>query len=237
MDVSKCVRNANAVKKELITHKDGTVTSKKECVVTVPLVWEEKGMFIRGESILVTAICPIIIDGTYSVLNVLAKMVTDPSTIQTVTIDDTEYIAMYYEPGDRILARGDVVKDDGLPYFVFDTLIDKGRIPWFLSYDDIGKLFDSSIAYAGLKFNIDHAIFEMVASLIARDRSDRSKFYRHAINKKPTADTTYIPMRSVQYGASNTTAKLIGAYWSEGLTSALVHPSERKELIEDLLRS
>ena len=45
-----------------------------------------------------------------------------------------------------------------------------------------------------------------------------------------------IPFRSVTYGATNTTAKLMGAYFDEGLTSALVNPSQRTEKIEELLR-
>ena len=237
MDISNLTRDPVSVKKDLVTHKDGTVSAKKDCTITIPLLWEEKDLFLRGDSVLITAICPIIIDDKYAVLSVMSRIVTDPVTISTVTINDMDYVLLYYDVGDRILARHEVVKDDGLPYKIFDTIIDKGKVPWYLSYEDLGKLFDTSKSYSGLGINVDHAIFEMVASLIARDKNDRSKFYRHAVNKSLKSEPTFIPMRSVQYGASNTTAKLIGAYWSEGLTSALVHPSERKELIEDLLRS
>ena len=45
-----------------------------------------------------------------------------------------------------------------------------------------------------------------------------------------------IPLRSVAYAASNTTNKLAGSYFSVGLTSALVNPTERVEKIEAILR-
>ena len=237
MDINPLTRNKDKINASLVTHGDGTVSSKTETMITIPSFWEEKGLFIRGDTLMVAAICPIIIDKYYGILNTLSMIATDPESVTTVTIDDDDYILLNYTAGDRILSRPDVVIDDGLPYKVFDAFIDKGKIPWYLSYEDIGKLMDSSHTFAGLNFNVDHAIFEMVASLITRSANDRSKFYRHSASKSTTAKYTFIPMRSVQYGASNTTAKLIGAYWSDGLTSALVHPSERKELIEDLLRS
>jgi hypothetical protein len=52
------------------------------------------------------------------------------------------------------------------------------------------------------------------------------------IVKKPPV---YIPLRSVTYTATNTTNKLAGSYFQEGLVSALVSPSERKERIESIL--
>jgi hypothetical protein len=64
-------------------------------------------------------------------------------------------------------------------------------------------------------------------------------FYRHQF--KDTKQLTdkppeIIALRSVQDGASNTTAKLMGAYLDEGINSALVDPAERLERVEDLLR-
>lgn len=237
MDIKGLKRDKVKIQSLLAYHKDGTVSAIDDTIITVPAYWEEKGLFIRGDTISVIAICPIIVGNYYAVLNILSLISTDPESISIVSIEDVDYIKLFYSKGDRILSKSNVVLDDGLPYKAFDELIDRGKVPWYLTYDDMGKLMDTAADYTGLKFNIDHAIFEMVASLMTRDSNDRSKFYRHRLNVDPKTQYTFIPMSSVQYGASNTTAKLIGAYWSEGLSSALVHPSERKELIEDLLRS
>lgn len=177
----------------------------------------------------------LIIGDDYAVSTTLTTISTDPDTIETVTIENMEYYAFHYQAGGRFMTDTACVKVDSLPYRIFDAVIDKGKVPWYLDYLGLSELFDSAKKYCGVNLDtIDHAIFEMVAAVISRQASDRSKFYRHG---KDEGRPAFIPMRSVQYGASNTTAKLIGAYWSEGLMSSLVHPSERKELIEDLLRA
>jgi hypothetical protein len=51
-----------------------------------------------------------------------------------------------------------------------------------------------------------------------------------------TKPPTFIPFRSPIYGATNTTAKLIGAYFDDSINSALVNPSEKVEGVESLLR-
>ena len=79
---------------------------------------------------------------------------------------------------------------------------------------------------------------QMFAAAITRDSANRAKYYRHTLSDLPSEDRppTFIPLRSVTYGATNTTAKLMGSYWNDGLTSALVNPSEKTERIEQLLR-
>ena len=46
-----------------------------------------------------------------------------------------------------------------------------------------------------------------------------------------------VPLRSVAYGADNTTSRLLGSYLNQGMLSSLVNPSEQTENIEQLLTS
>ena len=64
-------------------------------------------------------------------------------------------------------------------------------------------------------------------------------YYRSVINNRSDLKKNppvFIPLRSVVYGATNTTNKLAGSYFNEGVISALVSPSTRIEPIEELLR-
>ena len=45
-----------------------------------------------------------------------------------------------------------------------------------------------------------------------------------------------LPLKSIAYGLSNTTSRLMGNYLNDGMNSALVNPSTQNESIEDLLR-
>ena len=47
----------------------------------------------------------------------------------------------------------------------------------------------------------------------------------------------FIPISSIEFGATNTLNKLGGNYFDKGVASALVTPTESVELIEIIIRS
>ena len=117
--------------------------------------------------------------------------------------------------------------------------IAKGKIPWYLNYSDLGILFTTAKLHAGANLGVDNAALEMIVSSLARDPQDRMRYYRHSVDTpKDTRNNPpdIIPLRSVALSTTNTTAKLLGNYMQEGVTSALVSPTERSESIETMLR-
>jgi hypothetical protein len=81
---------------------------------------------------------------------------------------------------------------------------------------------------------MDHVIFEIVYAHLHRDKDDITKFYRNTDMKKPPQS---IPLRSVNFGPTSTTAKLLGSYFDDGLTATLISHSDTRHDIEDYLRS
>ena len=82
-------------------------------------------------------------------------------------------------------------------------------------------------------------VMELIASMVSRNQKNRLEYYRHTIQNRDELKTNpplFVALRSVSDSATNTTNKLGGSYFEEGLTSALVNPTERVERIEDLLR-
>ena len=133
----------------------------------------------------------------------------------------------------------ELVKQATLVYKIFDEFIARGRTPWYLDYNDLAKLFMSADRHAGVNLSTSHAILEMFAAAICRDSADKTKYYRHTVSSQDEIHTrppVVIALRNITHGATNTTAKLLGSYWNEGLTSALVNPSMKVEAIEELLR-
>ena len=234
MDISKLKRNPQYIIKYMKEMDDGSIIFTKEARVHVPKKWSESDLVNIADPITTIAILAIVIDGYYSIVTTCSIMATDPSKVSQVNIESEDYIEFIYQPKDRFLLNKSLVKRDTFPYKLFTFIFDKGQIPWYLDYSDVSQVYDNCPKYANVKFNLPHCVFEMIVGAIARNAESKNTYYRHGDwNKKPV----YIPLRSVQFAASNTTAKLIGAYWSEGLSSALVNPSDRKELIEELLRS
>ena len=236
MDVHKLKRRPDLIKAKLKKQSDNSVITLVPATVMVPRLWEDKALVSIGVHTTFTGVYALIQGDSYAVSTALTVITTDADSVDTVNVDGEEYYAFRYQAGDRVILNTDCLKSDSVPYRFFDAVIDKGKIPWYLEYEDLIQIFNTAGEYAGVNFNIDHSIFEIVMAEITRNPNDRSKFFRHCNEKDISGKPAFIPLKSVQFTASNTTAKLIGAYWQEGLSSALVHPSERKELIEDLLR-
>ena len=83
-------------------------------------------------------------------------------------------------------------------------------------------------------------IGEMFIAQIARLMNDRKvplreKIYSYSDLKKEPF--TWIPLRNVVDGSSDTTAKITGSYAGDGIDAAIVNPNDVTQPIERLLRA
>lgn len=240
MDIKSLVRDASKVHACLTVTAKGQMYASKACKIYIPVRFGERKLAHIGNTIYTTAVFAISVeDKFYAVSTVNSKMQLTPTSTNLVDIGGEEYYEFFFEKGSQITPNVDLVKDNQLAYKIYDELIAKGNIPWYISYEDLGKLFITAKEFANITLAGNNVPLEMIAAAIARDPDDRQKYYRHRI--KSMADSKvvgpdYIPFRSVIYGATNTTAKLMGAYFDDGLMSALVNPSDKVEGVETLLR-
>lgn len=240
MDKSRWVRDPEKVKAVLVKQADHSVVATKPCKIYIPKRFVEKQLaVIAAETYIVGIFAIVVEDKYYSVSLTNAMLRIKPSMISTVKFDGDSYLEFSINPGGIVFATTQLIKSDVLVYKIFDEIIAKGHVPWYVGYDDLCMLFTSAKKHAGVNLGPSHAILEMFAASITRDSVDRSKYYRHTIETQDDATTrppTVIPLRSVVLGATNTTSRLLGSYFDDGLTSALVNPSQRTEKIEELLR-
>lgn len=240
MDYSKWKRDPNKVKSILSVQSDGSVVTSKSCVIYIPKQFEEKQLANISADVYIVGIFAMVVDNEYFSISLTnAMMGISPTSISTVKFDEDSYLEFYFAPGSVVFTNIKLIRDDSLVYKIFDQIVAKGHVPWYLGYEDMAKLFSSADKFAGVDFNKSHSILEMFAAAIARDTKDRSQYYRHSVKSAVAAarePPTFIPLRSIVLGTTNTTSKLLGSYWDDGLTSALVNPSEKTEKIEELLR-
>lgn len=241
MDYQRWTRDASKVHASLYEGKDGSILTLKKAAIYVPERYAEKQLASIGAEVYILGIFALVMeDKYYAVSNALAKVRLKNPTIATVKFDGDNYLEFTFEPGSVVIADKELVKDDILAYHVFEEFITKGRVPWFMDYQrDLVGLFDTAELHAGVRLGNNHVVLEIIAAAITRSAKDPTAYYRHLIHKasdlKTIAPAT-IPLRSVSYGATNTTSKLVGSYFGEGLTSALVNPADKVETIETILR-
>ncbi len=240
MDRSGLIRNPGKVHAALVKQPDDSVITTRDMKIYIPSRFVEKQLAQVGADIYTVGIMAYVVDDKYYAVSTINAMVRlSPTSIATVKFDGDSYLEFAFPAGSVVIADTKLLRVGTLVYKIFDEIIAKGRVPWYLSYEDVAKLFDTAETFADLKFGHVHSVLEMFAAAIARDPRNRSVYYRQTFKKTdgiPDVLPAYIPFRSITYGATNTTAKLLGSYFNEGLNSALVNPSEQHENIEDLLR-
>lgn len=236
MDIATLKRDADFIKKNLKQVGDTLITTV-DCKIYIPMNFAERKLAIISNEIRIVGIYAITMGDVYGVSSACAMLQITPSSTSIVKIADDEYYEFSFDKGAVITPNCNLVKEDTLVYNIYDNIIAKGHVPWYLSYVDIGKIFATSDYHGGMSLGPTNTTIEILAASIARDSKDRTLYYRHTIDSLEGVDTSVkIPFRNVIYGATNTTARLTGAYFDDGLTSTLVNPSESVEGIETLLR-
>lgn len=241
MDPSVWKRDASKVRPALAVQADGSVVATRPVKIYVPERFVEKGLGEIGSETFILGVFAIVVDDKYYAVNKVTALVRiKPTTTSTVKFDGTSYLEFFFEPGSVVIATTSLVMSDTLVYHIFNFFLSNGAVPWYLSYEDVATLFLTADRHAGVRLIKNHSILEMFAAAIARNPANRTVYYRHMLEdgaESPTQQPAWIALRNISLGATNTTARLQGSYWADGLTSALANPSTKLERVEQLLRS
>ena len=234
------VRNSAKVKQHLRVENDQLLCDQP-VYIHVPARFMEKGLGEISANNTSFGIFPIILANTkeYGVLSVDAIVHLNPFRTDEIEIDGTSYYSFYFEADTPIISNMNVVRSDSIMYNILDELLIKGKVPWYLSYEDLCKFLDTAETHAASNVAANYEVIEILSSMIARNVDNRKLYVRSTVDSKEDLDKKieYIPLASVMYVATGTVNKLIGAYMEEGIASALVTKSEESTRVEKLLRN
>lgn len=240
MDIKHLKRDAEAVMSHLTELEDGSIVTNVPCKIHVPERFTAKKLAVLGSEVFVFGFFPIIVnDEYYAVNNTIAMMRICPSSTERVVVGGDPYFEFSFEPGDKVIYTTALVVTDTLTYYMYDEFVSKGNIPWYMNYYDIVNMFETAEEHAGVNLG-SRSVIELIISTITRDPTDMTRLYRHVLQSPEYAmanPPVVIPFRSVVWNTSDTTSKLNGAFFAEGINSALVNESESTEMIEELYRT
>lgn len=239
MDPSILIRDPEKVQSYLRELEDGRLVTTKGCKIYIPCRFEERDLASIGIETHIVGIYAMTVDDQYYAVSLVnARIRIEPTSTVRVTIHGDEYYEFMFEPGATVTPSLDLVKTDTLVYKIYNEIFAKGRVPWYLGYSELAKIFDSAKEHADANIGVNQEVTELLVSIIARDPDNRHKYYRQRVKTPEDLKTppAFIALRSVTYAATNTLNKLAGSYARDGLVSALVNPTERVERIEELLR-
>lgn len=233
-------RDAEFVLSNLKEVPKNKLVASVPCHIHLPKRFLERGLASIGDAVYIHGTFAIIIKDRYAVSNVTAMIEICPSRILDAVVDDVDYFDFHFDAGDVVINDLNVIKRDTLIFTLLEELIIKANIPWYFSYEDLGRLFDFAKEYADSSVGDLLAINEFIISLISRVSSDRTLYYRTSINsiedmkQQPPA---FIPLTNVFFAPTNTTNKLAGNYFDDGIISSLITRTNETENLESLLRA
>lgn len=240
MDPTKLIHDPSRVLGALQELPDSRLVTTKGCKIYIPVRFAERGLASIGLETYICGVYAMTVEDQYYGVSLINSMLRiDPSSTVKVDVNGDEYYEFTFDPGSVVVLSLDLVQTDTLVYKIFDEIISKGRVPWYLNYLELGGLFDSAVEHAGANIGRNQEVTELLISMISRNPDDRHQYYRRSVQSLDQIKSdppAFIALRSVTYAATNTTNRLAGSHFAEGLVSALVTPSERVERMEDLLR-
>jgi hypothetical protein len=241
-DFTKLQRDPAFIKSTMVAMDNKTIVTKTGCKIIFPVSFVERGLAVVGVNNVVTGFFCTMVGEKFALSMINAQMVLTPTVMRKIKIEGVEYYEFEFAKGAVVIANTMLVKNDLLVYKIYLQHVAKGKVPPYMTYEDMAGVFDTTNKYAGANIGQQREVTELILSLIARDAKQKNIYYSQtgrpggigSVAPKPY----YISLRDVQYGAATTMDKLTGAYaGSQGIVAALNNPSERTERVEGFLRA
>ena len=230
LDISKLTRDAEKIKKLFKTVGDTTV-----CTSDITILFPKR--FVNKN------LCQLdMVNNTYAIALAPGFQTMKPSSISLYGLgnksdEKTLYIGLGFKKDDVVILNNTLVKDSGCLFNILSELFINGNIPWYMNYEDVSNLLLESKKYTDTNIGNDPAGLEILTSIIARD--NRFKPYREYIKSRDeifSKPPTYVGLNNVM-AYDNTGSKLVGNYFGEGLTSAILEKETHTSDSSKILRS
>lgn len=237
-DVRKLIRDKQYVLSNLVKTEEDSIVCKKQCHICVPSHYFEMELGQITENVTVVGVFPFIIEGKYALSKVMSDVVLTPQETTIIKINDEPHHLFGFEPGSTVVKNFNLLKDDTKPYYIYRCFIARGKVPWFVDYDDLLTLFEHTKKYSDIHLGADPSIIALLGATIARDPNNLNIMYRSTLGQSNKADRPFFtPLTNVQLSADDTVSKLMGSYMDDGINSALIYPSKQISNLEEVLRS
>lgn len=242
MDIKSLKHDTPRVLKALhVDKKNHLIIAKEEVRIQFPKHYLTGKLGFLDSRYNVAGIITYIVGNSYSVNLTHAIIPFTPDSVNVLKIDSGEYMELVFNKGSIICPNTKLAQKKTLVFEIYDEIIAKGKQPWYVGHTERGMLLDTIQKFAGVDLGAGKALLAIFTSSCMRSPTDRSIPAREFFKTQADYDNPdlidVIPLRSVAYGADNTTSRILGSYAKVGLASSLVNPSESTADIENILRT
>lgn len=176
----------------------------------------------------------------YSVALAPIKQIFSPNKISEVMLNDTSYMEMEFLSGEIAIPNNHAVVTESFLFDVLESFYLLGKVPAFLTYDDLSNIFVEARKYAGSKIGDNPIVMQMITSIITRVKGDEEKFYKEVL-KNPGDDNKYIErfigLKDPFFSFDSTASGIIGGYLEEGMIGSIMQPETKPTVIGEILKA
>ena len=219
----------------ILVKKGSVLSTKEKITILYPSRYVNRKLVEIGSIVKILSVFAIVsTDNKYSVVSAPILINMTPNNLSEVMIDGVVYNTMEFEAGSVVIPDTNSVKNTNFIYDMFDEFYIKGKVPWFMEYESLSRLLVESKKYTGSSVGDNPLGYEIITAIISKNSKNKKIQYRHTDMKfKPV----YTGLNSVYYSYDSTGAKLIGSYFKEGVSSAIVNKENKSTVVTDVLRS
>lgn len=203
------------------------------CIVRILEKFEGLGCIQIADTVKTVGVFDMEVDGVTSGMLLAARVEMAPSEVSAVEIDGVRYVQLTFRKGDTFLTTTETVLEEKVAFYVWLMYVKYGNMMKAMTYQDQAVFIDKVCATCGISFPVDHVVYEVIFAHLTRAADDFTVLYR---NTDMRGDFRRINLSDVAHASRSTTARIIGAYFKEGINSALTKPSTSTSMIEDVLR-
>lgn len=207
----------------------------------IPNRYVERKFCILEDRVQTLAIFAVVVDGQWAMFCLPNMMTLEVNSIAMVEVDGEEFIQLSYEKGDLICENTLVFCDSTICYRIIDLYHLSGYHPWFVGYENYGKILELTRQYASLRLSDNNVASELIVAQSSRSKKDHSVTFRNSLKGMPynpvmDNDLYVAPTENILLGTTNFMTQVNGAYLNHGLLTALTKPTEKGEKLEEVLR-
>ena len=228
-------RNPKAIKDKLKTIGN-TVKTSVDMKILVYDTFVSKRISILDNVCRIIGIVAIVdSNNNYAIMTVPGVINVEPNEISSIEIDGELYYELHITAGELLISDTNVVKDTDYVYKIFEALMLRGKVPFFIMYQDLLKIFINMPKYNGGSVGKDPLPFEIFTAIMARSSNDPTVFYRNS--KHGDEEPKWIGFMNIYYSFSSTLSKVVGSYFKTGVLVANVNKQKEPTKLEKILRA
>lgn len=237
MDISKLKHNPEKIQESLFENENHELLTKTGCTIYIPAGYVSKGLaIISNEISILTTFIMVLDDNSYGVSTATAMAKISPDVIDTIEIEGDDYYQFTFNPGSVVMKTTLLIKNKKITNYILDFFVDYGHCPWFINYLNLAEQLWQTKYFNDLTLGTTQAVRDVLVSVVARDKKDVKKVYRHTLtsNEQLRMLPQYIPLRNISLNTTSNLARLNGSELKRGIRASLLAEETKVEPLEDL---